>query len=153
MLGECHGGLIIVDPQGLDSRWLRKEATVLSSRRAHLGERFNLITVLVGGVTRDQLKAAGLDWLLPDQIVKATQAEQAVVDVLEAFAAQATYDDKSPLANWIRDVAYELEGKKGLSAVADELDLEDEDRAQPDLARTVAHALLHAKPDTARRAL
>jgi len=162
-LGECHGAVLIVDAEGLGltetrrglgSSWLRKEAAILSWRRSQI-EDFRLVTVLVG-VSLAQVQAAGFDDLVRYQIIDARGgADGTVPKVVDAFKSFETFTDRSPMARWIRDAADLLARADGaFDAAAACLAIEPGHlAAYGDKEITIAHALLHAKPKTAARAL
>jgi hypothetical protein len=154
-LGQCSGAVVIVDSEGLRSKWLRKEAAILSWRRSQI-PGFRLITVLVGGISTTEVQEANLDDLLRYQTIKATRGvEVAAGEVVDAFAGFQAPADNSQMAKWIGDVAKLLEGAGGrLEAAARCLGVEQADReAYGDQRVTVAHALLHAQPKAAKHAL
>ncbi len=153
-LGECHGALVIVDEQGLGSKWLRDESTVLSWRRSQ-DECFRLITIVVGGLSHAQLRGAGLDWLVRYQTIHATGVDQAVTDAVAAFKKLEARPNSGPLAAWIGDLSARLAtARLALEKPANCLGIEPSDLNEyGDPHVMLAHGLLHAKPDAARAAL
>lgn len=155
-LGQCDGAVVIVDPQGLRSDWLRKEAAILTWRRSQV-EDFKLVTVLVGDLEPAQLQQAGLEDLMRYQVINAAprDIEDAVGQVTAAFEGSGPLVDSSPMASWIHDAATLL-GRAGdrLGPAAECLGVQQADlQAYDDQEVTVAYALLHADASVATNAL
>jgi hypothetical protein len=147
-LRTCSAGVVLLTPESLDSRWVLKEATILSWR-VFLGEPMVLIPIVLG-ISQEDLEQRGFGALDLDAIqwVRVPNADAAglalaVKETVEALIAKISDpladDEEMPATElWIRELAVCLKEvvdspqpaltKQYLQGMCKELDIPPEDR-------------------------
>jgi len=140
-LAECHAAVVLVNREALSSAWVRREVSILLWRRA-LGVPLTIVPVIIGDLRTKDLQDAGLGDL-PGLLQAARLApgqgdrggvQALVTEVVGRLAGAEQYAlDKSPMAAWVKAVAYAL-GQVGdldsLVSAAQELGVAAEDQNQ-----------------------
>ena len=163
-LGECDGAVLLLSEDAIESKWVLQEATILTWRW-YLRANFRLIPVRLGGLTDEALAAAGFGPLQISDIQAArvegtvgfsrAEADALAARIAERFKDLAT-NESDAMGDWVDDVAaiLSLLPENILFKTCGPLAIAPDDWAHfPDQARTVAHALLHAKLGSTSQAL
>ncbi|MGH1493321.1 MAG: hypothetical protein ACRBK7_28645, partial [Acidimicrobiales bacterium] len=147
-MATCRGAVILLDEAGLESEWVRSEATILAWRAA-LNPDFRLIPILIDR-ERSALREAGLNPVDIDelQLVKTVDrpVAEVAVEVAEGLRDLPPRKPRGPMNSWADDVAIKMKVDGFLEDVAADLDIDDEDRnlSGTDLRHAVAYRLLHS---------
>jgi hypothetical protein len=165
-LGCCHGAVILLSEDSIQSKWVLQEATIATWRK-WLRDDFMLVPVIVGNLQMDQVEKAGFGPLQVAEFqgaklggsaaltrANAEQLAQQVVARLDALKGSG--DGDNDMQRWIEDVAARLQGipETILHRTCTALQIDAADWAHfPDREATVAHRLLHASLHAAGDAL
>jgi TIR domain len=154
-LADCHGAVLLLSRDALSSAWVRREVTILMWRRL-LGSAVHVIPVLIGGVTPDDVMAAGLTELRPLQAAmisspagSGTEVDALAAMVVDRFAALPAHpSDNDQVRRWTERVSYFLThvgDRDKLSECAQQLGVTDGELHMvrlPEGNRFLAHQLL-----------
>lgn len=155
-MATCEGAVLLLDAAGLDSEWVRAEATILAWRAA-LNPELRLIPILIDQ-PRSALRAAGLNPVEIDELQLVRPGDESAVDV--ALQVADSMRDlqprrrRGPMSKWASDVAVRLKDDDFLKDAAVDLNIDDHDWNLPeaDLRYSVAYRLLHSDPDEIEQA-
>lgn len=153
-IGCCHGAVFLFSREAVDSDWVRKEATILTWRKA-LHPHLHLIPVLLGDVSREELTTRYLRTIEVNEIewIEAgnLSAEQLVEKIVDLFpsSTELTKDQNDPgLRDWIEQVTDCLKDVRqpALERAAQLLQIEVGDwQGFCDFPVAIAHHLLHRR--------
>jgi TIR domain len=155
-LGSCNGAVVLLDQESVKSNWLWKEAAILTWR-ASLGARMRVVPVFLGGFRSTELAESKLGSLqLGEEHAEREQPGETpqafAARVVDAFGSAALTAEDTLVERWLEDVTetVALVGDVHLAWAAEKLGVDDDERANaPELARTVAHQLLHVPLESA----
>lgn len=163
MLGGCNGAAFLLDEDSVLSRWVLKEATILSWRRS-LNTALRLVPVFLGAFVEGDLDRSPLGFLrlsdlnAPRLVVGEEDAERLADEAVEAFAGMSTDTASPAMTKWIRDVADAVSkaGEAHRRDAAIELGVKEDELLQTtgsELDELLAHHLLHLPLEDTLRGL
>ena len=96
-MGHCHGAILLLNKKALDSKWVLKEATILSWRRSLSGGSFPLLPVLVGISATDLAESVSFNPLALTEIqalknLTGAKLGTAVVELLASLRLRGSED-------------------------------------------------------------
>ena len=152
-MGHCHGAILLLNKKALDSKWVLKEATILSWRRSLSGGSFPLLPVLVGISATDLAESVSFNPLALTEIqalknLTGAKLGTAVVELLaslrlrEAKTPQRLLEEK--IAEWLANLRRPALLNQVADALGEDLGGWDPNR---DLASKIAMLLLQASSD------
>ncbi|NOK07499.1 toll/interleukin-1 receptor domain-containing protein [Corallococcus exercitus] len=153
-MDECHVAVLLVSRNALQSDWVNREAAILAWRRA-LEQDFQLLTVPLGGVTRDEILKHGRfsamelgRW----QFIPSGDPAEVAERILTHCRAHAPQPDSTPMDQQVLKLSALLADSNHdlLCMAATELGMETAGwgaRAHEKLARGLARRLADAGPD------
>ncbi|MCX5117262.1 toll/interleukin-1 receptor domain-containing protein [Micromonospora sp. NBC_00362] len=150
-LAGCRAAVVLIDRPALASRWVIKEVNILLWRFA-LGSDLTIVPVLLDGVARDEIHAAGIGDLLEqnfERINAANGLEEAVgriSEVIDRIPEMLSFG-ADPMSDWVERVAVELGSLSDddLNLPACELDESKKwvsYKVRPERVRFLAHQLI-----------
>jgi hypothetical protein len=158
-IGCCHGAVLLFSRDAVDSDWVRKEATILTWRKA-LHPHLRLIPVLLGNVSPEELRQGYLKTIEVSEIewIKAgTQTVDALVEkIAEQFLELSADQDNPGLRDWVEQVADCLKDlrQSTLNRAAELLQIEVGDwQGLCKFSVSLAHHLLHRRLDEVEEAV
>lgn len=158
-LTQCEGAILLLSPEGLASKWVQTEATILSCRRdlhEHFKSTFRLVPVLLSGVSRDDLRSNPRPGNLPfdhlrladSQATNFALTDESVpaADVANEIAGHfpEVRTGTDPMMMWIKRVVGWLEkvADVAIDTAAETLQIPDADLLTDDRRQMLATALL-----------
>jgi hypothetical protein len=167
-LGSCDGALILLDRESIKSKWVLKEATILTWRKS-LRNNVLIVPAFLGDLASGDLTSSAFGPLQLSESQPARLADKTLSDanatalaglIADKFLSFALREQALPddMSRWIRHVAAQFTREDADSAEMDEarrvLCVTDEDwHYFPDREITFAHQLLHVDLDLAYKAL
>jgi hypothetical protein len=132
-LGTCDGAALLFGPAALRSDWVRKEATILTWRRAFQGD-IRVVPAVFGGVGKSELDEYGLGpahldeiqiaSLTPEQEALPSESERAEAlaqAIAAGFAGLPPRTGDTPMDRWVAQVVGLIQENEYLAETAEKL--------------------------------
>jgi hypothetical protein len=110
-LGSCDGAVILLNEEAAASKWLRKEATILTWRRS-LKSCVEIVPALLGGFRARSLEGIGLEDLhgfemarLPSEEMTLENAGLLADQIVQKLDGLTVDETETPMTEWVQDVA------------------------------------------------
>ena len=174
-LETCDAGIILLNPEAVASKWVRKEVDILMHRWAVSGsfesdrnKRLRIVPVFLGGFSDADIRAAGFGDLeilsvqaarLLDPEMSAANAAQLTAKVVDVLKGLVPVTHDSHLRRWLNSVEAGLtevrtKGEKFLDEARKRARVGDADwSSAATRVEILAHHLLHCDLPTVKAAL